>query len=115
MDVTAGRDADCPGPFFADKGVTLLSVEGVVKPPDVVRFSSNGDDAAERDRIRNGAASRATNIPDRDSLIPERRDENSISYVDVVHERTSHHGGEDLRGRRRIGQIHYHKPSGISA
>ncbi len=115
VDVAAGRDADCTWPFLADERVTLLSVEGVVKPPDVVSMASNRYDVAQHDGIRNSATSHAANIPDRDSLIPESRDENSISYVDVMHVRAPHRGSKNLSGCGRIGQIDDHETSGTTA
>ena len=61
------------------------------------------------------AGAGSANVPDRDSLVPERRDENPVADEDVMHERIAHLGGEDLSRRRWVGQIDDHQTRWVAA
>ena len=106
MDVATRRCADGARSLLANEGESLLPCGAVVKPPHVMRFPADGGNAAERDRIGDTAAQSATaNVPQLDSLVPQRRDEDSISYVDIVDERASHLRGENLLRRGGIRDV----------
>ena len=109
VNIAAGRRSDTARSFLADKDVTLLRGHCVVKPPHVVRLPADGEQPAELHWIRNGADSRSADVPDRYALVPKGGNHDAIANENVVHERTSHCGSEDLRRRGGISYVDNHQ------
>src|SRR5256714_11428199 len=109
VDVSTRRGADRAWPLFTHECKTLLAADCILNPPDVVGFSARGDDTSNDGRIRDAPSQTAApNVPDRDSRIPQRGDQNSIAHENIVNVRASHSRRENLLWRGRVGEIDNH-------
>src|SRR6266550_4734946 len=89
----------------------LFSVCLVVKPPDVVRLATLCDDAAQWYWVVDASpAISAADVPDLNSVVPERGDEDAVSHEDIMDVRVAHRRRENLLRGRGVGDVDDHEP-----